>query len=365
MSYDFPFTLRDVAELCGIPTSTTKDNEYVTCPFCGKKKKMNLKYSTGQYNCPACGTGGHMLSLYAKLNGMEYAKNSEIASAIKERFGIDNSTYFAPKSTSTYSSDVKVNNDIDFESMKHKDSVFRAFLDKLSLAQMHKDKLLNRGFNLKDIDKWLFKSVPLFGYKGICERLISEGYNLEGVPGFYLDANRWTANINSNTTGIIVPAHNIFGYIDSLQIRLDRPFGKQKYIWISSDDEPHGTKASATAFFAKGCRRNDTLVITEGAFKALISSKVFGYSVLGIAGVNNQKDIIRIIPKIKRMGYTKIVEAFDADFCTNDNVKKAKDSLKELMIENGFAYESYEWDISKGKGLDDYALYILNNTQHI
>lgn len=74
MSYDFPFTLRDVAELCGIPTSTTKDNEYVTCPFCGKKKKMNLKYSTGQYNCPACRTGGHMLSLYAKLNGMEYAK---------------------------------------------------------------------------------------------------------------------------------------------------------------------------------------------------------------------------------------------------------------------------------------------------
>lgn len=87
-----------------------------------------------------------------------------------------------------------------------------------------------------------------FGYKGICERLISEGYNLEGVPGFYLDANRWTVNINSNTTGIIVPAHNIFGYIDSLQIRLDRPFGKQKYIWISSDGEPHGTKASATAF---------------------------------------------------------------------------------------------------------------------
>ena len=42
MSYDFPFTLRDVAELCGIPTSTTKDNEYVTCPFCGKKKKMNI-----------------------------------------------------------------------------------------------------------------------------------------------------------------------------------------------------------------------------------------------------------------------------------------------------------------------------------
>ena len=35
---------------------------------------MNLKYSTGQYNCPACRTGGHMLSLYAKLNGMEYAK---------------------------------------------------------------------------------------------------------------------------------------------------------------------------------------------------------------------------------------------------------------------------------------------------
>lgn len=365
MSYDFPFNLRDIAALCGISTTPSKDNEYVTCPFCGRKKKMNLKYSTGQYNCPACQTGGHMLSLYARLNNMVGSTNAEIVAEIKDKLNITSDDY--TRHTHTHISDTSAFNEVkvDVELMTKRDYVYRAFLNKLQLADMHLEQLLGRGLDVKDIERWSFKSVPLFGYKQICRDLINEGLNLDNVGGFCKDeSGDWTVNINPNTTGTIVPAHNIYGLIEGLQIRLDRPIGKQKYIWISSDGMPNGAKTSATSFFVGGCRKNDMLVITEGAFKAIIPNKVFGYSVLGIAGVNNQKDIQRIIPEIKRRGYTKITEAFDADFSRNDNVRLAKEKLKELMISNGFAYDSYEWDISKGKGLDDYALYILKSTRH-
>lgn len=39
MSYDFPFTLRDVAELCGIPTSTTKEMSMSLVLFVAKKRR--------------------------------------------------------------------------------------------------------------------------------------------------------------------------------------------------------------------------------------------------------------------------------------------------------------------------------------
>lgn len=355
---DFPFNLKDVAELCGIPTKKTDGNEYVTCPFCGKKRKMNFKYSTNQYNCPACNEGGFMLSLYSKLNGIENKSNGEITAEIKQKLGIsDEITYKKPLRNKKEIKTDKDNNTVNISEMKRIDAVYRAFLSKLSMSEFHYDGLINRGLNDKDINRWLFKSVPLFGYKRICRELIEEGHNLEGVAGFYWDCDSWSIDINSKLTGTIIPAWGIYGYIEALQIRLDKPLGKCKYLWISSDDKCNGTKANAAHFFVKGSKRNDTLVITEGAFKAIIPSKVFGYSVFAVAGVNNQSDIIRAIPKIKEMGYTKIMECFDADFRFNENVKKAKDKLKNTMEEHGFTYSTFEWEYSQGKGFDDFALY--------
>lgn len=366
MSNDFPFTLRDVAYLCGISTDFTKENEYITCPFCGRKKKMNLKYSTGQYNCPACGEGGHMLRLYAKLNGMEDKTNAEITFAIKKELGITDSFASTVYKNSVNVNITKVKKQIvraSIDESKRIDKIYRDFLDKLSLSEMHYKNLINRGLNDRDIQKWKFKSVPMFGYKRIAEELIDKGHDLNGVGGFYKDADRWTVNINSKMTGIIIPAWNIDGLIEGLQIRLDVPFGKCKYLWISSAGKCSGTGTKATPFFAKGLRRNDTLVITEGAFKAIIPSKIFGYSVLGIPGVNNQTEIKKIIPQIKKMGYKKIVEAFDADFRFNENVKSAKTKLKEMMESFGFEYDTFVWDYSKGKGLDDFAVNSLKETK--
>lgn len=361
MANDFPFTISSVAYLCGIKTKGgSRKSEYVDCPFCGRRKKMNFNYEKNVFHCPACGEGGHMLALYSKLKGLSLS-NGEITAMIKDELNISDDTpeKQIKKEKPKRTNDI-INTQIDVDRMKHLDCVYRAFLNKLCLSDMHKQKLYDRQLTDDDIKLWQFRSVPILGYKSICKELIEENYILEGVPGFYLDVDKWNVNFNPKMTGIIVPTFNILGYIEGLQVRLDRPFGKTKYMWLTSDGKYKGTGAKAIPFFVKGTRRNDTLVITEGAFKAIIPNKVWGYSILGIAGVNNQKELFKIIPIIKKMGYTKIVEAFDADYRFNESVKKAKETLKCMLTEQGFAYSSFEWDYAEGKGLDDYAISVVN-----
>lgn len=367
MYNSFPFNIGDVARLCGIIVNGPKGNsEYVECPFCGRKKKLNLNYKKNQFRCAACGKGGSMLNLYSTLTGFS-GSNGEITKHIKEELGIVDNYKYNYSHTVTFCRDNQSNTsdeeetlEIDLEKMQKYDKAYRAFLDKLFLADMHRKKLmLDRELSENDIIKYGFKSVPIFGYKRICKELINEGVKLSGVGGFYYDIDGWNININPKMTGYIIPTYNIYGLIEGLQIRLDRPFGKTKYLWISSDGLNKGSKTAAIPYYVKGCRRNDTLIITEGAFKAIIPNKVFGYHIMALPGVNNQKEFLRIIPAIKQAGYKNIIEAFDADFRVNEDVAKAKEELKKLIIESGLNYSKFEWELKDGKGLDDYALTYL------
>ena len=104
----------------------------------------------------------------------------------------------------------------------------------------------------------------------------------------------------------------------------------------------------------------DTLIITEGAFKAIIPNKVFGYSLLALPGVNNIREFEKLLPYV-RQDYRQILIAFDADFRINENVAKAKEKLRQLIYESDIYCSTFEWDLSDGKGLDDFALHWLKN----
>ena len=369
----FPFNIYDVARLCGIlvPVSNTKRKSVdIDCPFCGKRKKMNLNSEKNQFRCNICNEGGHMIRLYKLLTGYN-GSNGETVKEIKANLGIEvnyvtNKQLDAADSKTTLCEELTV----DFEKMKKWDTVYRAFLNKLSLGSIHKKKLLNERFmSEEEIERYCFRSVPLFGYKRICQQLIDEGIQLEGVGGFYYDAEEksWSVALNPKITGYIIPVWNFFGKIQGLQVRLDKPFGKCKYHLVSSDDYFKGAKTPAVPFFVRGNRRNNqlskTLFVTEGFFKAAIPSKLYDYNIMALFGVNNQKEFARLVPYIKEEGYTNIVEAFDADFVENPHVKKAKANFKALILKNGFSYSSFEWDIEKGKGLDDFALYQYNRAK--
>lgn len=351
---DFPFSIIDVARLCGLQVMGNKgSNENIDCPFCGRRKKMNLHYTKGQYNCPVCGNGGSMLKLYAYLTGKQGLSNSEIVSAIKHDLGISETKIKCRPTTKVIKEEKP---SIDFEGMKVVDKALRGFLSLLRLSDTHREKLQERGLEDSEIDKYLFKSVPVFGAKGFAKKLVESGIQLKGVPGFYRDASTWNININPKLSGYFVPCHNYFGYIEGLQIRLDNPLGKAKYFWLSSDNLKDGTGAHAAPFYVKGSRKNDTLVITEGAFKAIVPNKLFGYHILAVPGVNNISPLKALMPYIKR-DYKSILVAFDADAKTNENVERAKNKLIAFLRENGMSVENFTWNINEfGKGLDDFAL---------
>ena len=354
----FPFTIGDVARLCNLTVRReNQPSEYISCPFCGRKK-MNLHYGKGLYHCPACGEGGSMLKLYSVLRGFQGSK-AEIVRAIKKELGItENSYYRFSKQTDKQVEETLPQ--VDFERMKRLDTVYRAFLNKLFLARIHKPDLYARGLSDEDMERFGFKSVPLFGYKALCRELLAENISLENIGGFYLDNGEWTINLNPKMTGYMIPVYNYFGYIEGIQIRLDRPFGKTKYLWFSSNGLPGGAATAAIPFYMKGTRKSDTLIITEGAFKAIIPNKVFGYSLLALPGVNNIREFEKLLPYI-RQDYRQILIAFDADFRINENVAKAKEKLRRLIYESDIYCSTFEWDLSDGKGLDDFALHWIKN----
>ena len=295
-----------------------------------------------------------MLKLYSVLRGFQGSK-AEIVREIKKELGMtENSYYRFSKQTDKQVEEPQPQ--VDFERMKRLDTVYRAFLNKLFLARIHKPDLYARGLSDEDMERFGFKSVPLFGYKALCRELQAENISLENVGGFYLDGGEWTINLNPKMTGYMIPVYNYFGYIEGIQIRLDRPFGKTKYLWFSSNGLPGGAATAAIPFYMKGSRKPDTLIVTEGAFKAIIPNKVFGYSLLALPGVNNIREFEKLLPYI-RQDYRQILIAFDADFRINENVAKAKEKLRRLIYESDIYCSTFEWDLSDGKGLDDFALH--------
>ena len=355
---NFPFTIGDVARLCHLNVCReNQTSEYIVCPFCGRKK-MNLHYGKGLYHCPACDAGGSMLKLYAELRGFQGSKG-EIVKEIKKELGIKDNPYYRSARQSE-SAEAPVQLQVDFERMKRLDAVYRAFLNKLFLARVHKPYLYRRGMSDEDIERFGFKSMPLFGYKALCRELLQENICLENTGGFYLDDGEWTINLNPKMTGYMIPVYNYFGFIEGLQIRLDRPFGKTKYLWFSSNGLNHGTSTAAVPFYIKGNRKTDTLIITEGAFKAIIPNKIFGYSIIALPGVNNTREFEKLLPYIRR-DYRQVLIAFDADLRVNENVAKAREKLRRMIYEYDIVCSSFEWELSEGKGLDDFALHWLKS----
>ena len=86
MNQDFPFTIREVAELLGLhirhKNTVSLD---VDCPFCGDRKgKLNLNLKKNVFKCNRCGESGGMLALYGKIYGLD---NQTACKEIKDALG--------------------------------------------------------------------------------------------------------------------------------------------------------------------------------------------------------------------------------------------------------------------------------------
>ena len=204
------------------------DNIYVRCPFCNSlNSSMKLSISNNSYICKNCGESGYAVGLYAKCNYIttKQAYKQLVNSNLEMK-----TEYKSPIITNTKKSEDEI------------DEIYQYFLKQLNLSKEHIIRLNKLGFSTEYIDKIGFKTIPTNENTkiSICRKLISNGFELNGIPGFYQDNKfRWTF---SSHKGIFIPIHNNKTII-SIRILLDDKYNTDTTnIWFSSGNKLSGSK---------------------------------------------------------------------------------------------------------------------------
>lgn len=250
-------------------------------------------------------------------------------------------------------------------SVEHRDAVYTALLySYLVLAKEHEAKLLARGLDPATIRASGYASTPPPAYAANVARALAP-MNLEGVPGFYREGGEW--QIRDLPRGFFVPVRDEQGRMQGLQIRLDVPFGKTKYLWFSTGPDitnnagrikyPEGTSSGAPAHYAKPhlLRSAQEVTITEGALKADVIAYLTATPVIGFAGVSCFSSdfatrLRETFPNLRRVAI-----AYDRDLLEKKEVYGALLRLTALLEQARFQVRIRTWPGS-AKGYDDYLL---------
>lgn len=364
------YTIEDVTYLLGLHADRIIGNQHQMkiCPFCGGDGyKFAWNPEKGRYSCfrASCDAAGNARDLYRELSGKTFINDKAVDCEILSRLNGNTEEY----------SNFKINLDNQKKNQpkqchKREDEycseVFKEILSILTLRKNHLQNLLDRGFSERFIEKMGFKSNPT-DRVGLCRKLMTKGYELEGVPGFFINKDGdWEYNCPERS--MLCPAIDAKrGLILGFQARLDNPGDKYpKYLWISSVGKERGTSSGAPATYLKG--KSCVTIITEGILKATVIYHLLKgkYTVIGVAGI---KHIKSLEPYIDRGDY--YVEAFDMDkFCTEDadekEIIKAKgimadtNKLYQYLSSHNKRYTSIKWELTENnhwrgnyKGLDD------------
>ena len=373
------------------------------CPICGGRGTLAINPQANLFNCFLCppseGMHGNTFDLEIKLNPWLYNGDDNIKKAVKNIYEFLD-TGITPEERATCSSFV-LTEDVTRASDEYVSAVYKEMLAMLSLKEIHKADLMRRGLSEAQIEYFKFRSTPTDGF-AIARKLMSKGYNLKGVPGFCKKNGNWTLHVCSQ--GYLCPAwddnRNVLGF----QIRVDKPFGGGKYLWLSSTGKEDGTGSGSLPTYLVGLHHKECVIIVEGILKATIVYSLLkgDVTVIGVAGVNSIKPLR---PIFERMGTSYVFEAYDMDKFLPKNqlhfldkaeedrtedeqkavekterIQEAAEKLINLCEEYELKTHPLRWDVKNEiwqgdyKGLDDFLLeynyrdfflhYLLNKTDN-
>lgn len=357
VSNHLPCNIEDVVDLLSIPVVRSSGTQlHCRCPFCDDRKAhLNINLSKNVFRCNRCGTGGGVLHLYAEVN------NISINTAYEELCRIFQSGEKAPEHP-VRKAQTKVKQSkpaLELASVEARDNTYSNLLSMLSLGTAHREALLGRGLSGSEIIRLGYKTTPAVRSAKIVTELLERGCDLKGVPGFYVDEETGQWKLDIRATGIMVPDRNCEGQIEAIQIRLDKDT-HSKFNTLTSVDKYYGATASCCPHFAGVTGEDDAVYLTEGVMKADIAryfSTVLGHpcAFVGLTGVSNINQYVRMLEELKRFGINTIKVAFDMDLHVNENVRKARDRVIQVGCENGFEVIPKRWS-SNYKGIDDLLL---------
>lgn len=343
------FRMSDVISVLGLSTPNWgQSSYYVQCPCCDDnpyKKHLNINLKKDVFRCPRCGVSGGVLDLYSLFSGIARDKAYK---ALAERLNpMDANTYARPKRKPI--TKPQFVEEYPMTDIETRHATYSALLSKLSLANDHRQNLINRGLTDEDIKRLGYRTTPLIGLPTLAKQLRTEGLYLSGVPGFYkTETDTWT--FISEKRGILIPVRDTNGLIQGLQVRLD-DMQRRKFRWVSSAEKKDGCRAEGWTHFVG--EMSSTVILTEGPMKADVINALSGLTVLAVPGVNTLTQLKISLDVLKGRGLKKVMTAFDMDFSLNKNVQMGFNNLLLLLDDMGFKYGTYLWD-TQYKGLDDY-----------
>lgn len=367
-----PYRIEDVCGMLGIKTRNGK------CPICGGRTSFGVSISNQVCHCMKCGFSGNATTLYAKVKGVSTKDAySDLVKALDAGF-----TPLPKKPGEPVESDAPI------ADLRVRNKTYSHMFSLLSLSEQHVEDLKNRGFDEENLKRYRTLSIKEPENRiSLARKLISEGCELSGVPGFYIDKDgNWT--IKYTKTGILVPYVSFDRKIQGLQIRKDNRVlktyedGKKenKYTWLSSnlipEDAKPGSGTGAKTFVHYACDfeksfdgsyrpvfLNHTAFLTEGAMKADLAHMFTGQGYVAVPGVNALLQLGEEFKKLRKLGVSRIINAYDMDYLTNPHVFKAVKKTEEMIHEMGFSYNRLMWDTKEKelgkalKGIDDYYAY--------
>lgn len=325
MAYQVPFTISDVADLLSITrlAGGTEEMFNVECPFCGDARgKCNFcVIRDGEimnvFHCYDCGAAGNMLTLYADLVGIQ-GKNRykkaywEIIRKIKQDGKIP------WKRQKEQIQKIKKKQEQAAKPVDHtnRHQVYLALIKMLKLKECHREDLRRRGLSEIEIDcmeEKGYKSTDESESKAIARKLIKQGLHLEGVPGFFINRDGdWEIAFYWKNRGYLCPVWSEEKLLVGFQIRLDHPYKKQKYVWLTSSNMERGC-SSGSPVGISGNPDTPMLYVTEGILKAEIAYQISGETYLGNPGVSNYKELKQTLSYLKERGLKVVFECYDMD----------------------------------------------------
>lgn len=352
------YQMTDILPLLSIPQPAYGKTSYnIPCPNCdrvgSRNKHLNINLRKNVFCCPKCGNfSGGVLDLYAYYENVPRDKAYKM---LRDRLGDKDVCLYnkkggkrkrqlppPPQIPEAVLADVDV-----------RDQVYRALLDRLSLAPDHRDNLLGRGLNDEAIVRLQYRTTPTTDFCALAQGLIDEGHDLHGVPGFYRDnSGRWTLALYRR--GIMIPCRDRLGRIQGLHIRLDRKMKKgRKFLTFSSSDKMDGVGAENWCHLVGPVQ--EFVLLIEGYMKADIVHHFTGFTVLAIPGVTSLQHLEIALKELIRLGVKHVMTCFDMDYLKNWHVEGAYTKLIELLSGMNLTFGTYLW-VPECNGLDDYIL---------
>lgn len=351
------YKMTDILPLLPIPQPPMGKSSYnIPCPYCdgagSRDRHLNINLKRNVFRCPKCDQfKGGVFDLYAYYKNVSRDK---VLTAITDELGGNSGSYGQWQGHGRRSRPAPSPPMIPQAALlgvEGRDRVYRALLNKLSLASDHRDNLLGRGLSDQEIVRLGYRSTPVVGFHALAKELVDEGYDLFGVPGFYRDDDgRWTMAIYRR--GILIPCRDRRGRIQSLHIRLDKKMKRGgKFLTFSSTDKRDGVGAENWCHIVGPVR--ESVLLIEGYMKADIVHYFTGQTVVAIPGVTSLFHLENVLTELVDLGVRHVMTCFDMDYLRKWQVEGAYANLVGLLASLPLTFGTYLWS-PEYNGLDDY-----------